>query len=354
MKKKGKDDSRREVFISYSRKDTFFADQIVEQLEQKGIRYFIDRKGIAGGAEFPEVLATAIMQSDIVLYLGSQNSYASKFTHNEVQYAVSNKEPKSVLTYIIDGSELPDSLALLLSGSEVMRLEDKSVIDLVDYIDKVLRFDEKKYSIDSGGFCSSMFISLLAGIYLGFKTYVIVGVAAFFMGLIAIMIFGSNLFDGWKYKSSFIDKVSETVVQIIWMAIFLVPVFWLWHAIEYETYIQDALLLVASCVTLLVAIIILSNVTWLIIGSLAAFSVFCWLTWEGYCSYQHSLIMLAGFHILLWGLMIVTHWDDAISGFKGIVSAVKDIGNYNTKLSDAEYEEIRNRVRNHRNQTNSK
>ncbi|MBR1447403.1 MAG: toll/interleukin-1 receptor domain-containing protein [Prevotella sp.] len=352
MKHKGKDDSRIEVFISYSRKDTFFADQIVEQLEQKGIRYFIDRKGIAGGAEFPEVLATAIMQSDIVLFLGSENSYASKFTNNEVQYAVSNKEPKSVLTYIIDGSVLPDALALLLSGSEIKRLEDQSVADLVGYIDKVLRFDEKKkkYGVDPGGICSSMFISLLAGVYLGFKTNVVVGIAAFFLGLIALL-FGIEIIKGWKEPhTSFRERVSGSIFNMILMALFLVPVFWLWHATEYGTYLQDALSLLACWIILFALIFIHANETWLFIGSLIAFCVFGWLTWEGYCSYSSSLMMLAGCHILLWGVIIATHWQDAVAGFKGMSSAVKDMGNYE-KLSDAEVEEIRDRVRN---QINSK
>lgn len=329
MKRKSSDDSRIEVFISYSRKDTFLADQIVEQLEQKGIRYFIDRKGIAGGAEFPEVLATAIMQSDIVLFLGSENSYASKFTNNEVQYAVSNKEAKSVITYIIDASELPDALALLLSGSEVRRLEDQSVADLVDYIDKVLRYDEKKkkYGLDPGGICSSMFLALLAGIYLGFKSNVFVGIASFFLILIALL-FGVQIIGQWKAPNTpFKERVSGSIFNMILVALFLVPVFWLWHASEYCTYLQDTLSLLACWVILFVFMFIHANAAWLFIGSLIACCVFGWLTWEGYCSYPYSLMMLAGCHILLLGLIIDTHWQDVVVGFKGTISAIKDMRN---------------------------
>ncbi|MBP3254388.1 MAG: toll/interleukin-1 receptor domain-containing protein [Bacteroidales bacterium] len=43
-----------DVFISYSRKDTAVADKICAAFDRNNISYFIDRQGIAGGAEFPE------------------------------------------------------------------------------------------------------------------------------------------------------------------------------------------------------------------------------------------------------------------------------------------------------------
>ena len=50
-----------DVFISYSRKDTAIADKICKTFDSVGITYFIDRQGIGGGFEFPEVLANAIL-----------------------------------------------------------------------------------------------------------------------------------------------------------------------------------------------------------------------------------------------------------------------------------------------------
>lgn len=51
----------KDVFISYSRKDTPVADRICRALDSAGISYFIDRQGIGGGREFPELLAQAIV-----------------------------------------------------------------------------------------------------------------------------------------------------------------------------------------------------------------------------------------------------------------------------------------------------
>jgi tetratricopeptide (TPR) repeat protein len=99
-----------DVFISYSRKDTAIADQICEAFDKHGITYFIDRQGIGGGLEFPDVLADAICDSGIFLYLASNNSYDSKFTKNEVTWAFNEKPHNSILPYIIDGSTPPKGI----------------------------------------------------------------------------------------------------------------------------------------------------------------------------------------------------------------------------------------------------
>ncbi len=105
-----------DVFISYSRKDTAIADKICKTFDGVGITYFIDRQGIGGGFEFPEVLANAILDSKIVLYLASENSYKSKFTNSELTFAFNEKPKNSILPYIIDGSNMPPALRFVFSS----------------------------------------------------------------------------------------------------------------------------------------------------------------------------------------------------------------------------------------------
>ena len=105
-----------DVFISYSRKDTAIADKICKTFDSVGITYFIDRQGIGGGFEFPEVLANAILESKIVLYLASENSYKSKFTNSELTFAFNEKPKNSILPYIIDGSNMPPALRFVFSS----------------------------------------------------------------------------------------------------------------------------------------------------------------------------------------------------------------------------------------------
>ena len=105
-----------DVFISYSRKDTKVADRVCEAFDKIGITYFIDRKGISGGHEFPVVIADAIMESQLVLFLGSKNSYESKYTISELTFAFNEKPKNTILPYIIDGSTMPPALRFVFSS----------------------------------------------------------------------------------------------------------------------------------------------------------------------------------------------------------------------------------------------
>jgi hypothetical protein len=109
-------DTKYDVFISYSRKDTEVANKICAALQKNGITFFIDRQGIGGGMEFPTVLAQAIRASQLFLFLASKNSYQSKFTINEITFAFNKKNRNQILPYIIDRSALPEGLELAFAG----------------------------------------------------------------------------------------------------------------------------------------------------------------------------------------------------------------------------------------------
>jgi TPR repeat protein len=116
-----------DVFISYSRKDTAIADQICEAFDKHGITYFIDRQGIGGGLEFPDVLADAICDSGIFLYLASNNSYDSKFTKSEVTFAFNEKPHNSILPYIIDGSTPPRGIRFTFASINWRNIQDHPI-----------------------------------------------------------------------------------------------------------------------------------------------------------------------------------------------------------------------------------
>ena len=116
-----------DVFISYSRKDTRTVDKICEAFDANGITYFIDRAGIGGGSEFPAVLANAIKSSKLFLFIGSKNSYDSKFTQSEVVFAFNKKEKGEIIPYIIDGSNLPDELDFTFSAINRRNIKDHPI-----------------------------------------------------------------------------------------------------------------------------------------------------------------------------------------------------------------------------------
>ncbi len=128
-----------EVFISYSRKDSDVAKRICNAFDSAGISYFIDKQGISGGFEFPVVLAEAIIECKVVLFLASKNSYDSKFTNAELTFAFNEKPKNSVLPYIIDGSTMPPALRFVFSSINWRTIESHPIEPtLVDDILKLL------------------------------------------------------------------------------------------------------------------------------------------------------------------------------------------------------------------------
>ena len=69
---------KKDVFISYSRKDSAIADEICKAFDQVGITYFIDREEIKIEKDYIEKIANGIDNSKIVLFLASTTSYTLK------------------------------------------------------------------------------------------------------------------------------------------------------------------------------------------------------------------------------------------------------------------------------------
>ena len=131
-----------DVFISYSRKDIEVANHICKAFDEVGITYFIDRQGISGGFEFPTVLAEAIINCKIFLYLASGNSYESRFTQSEITFAFNEKPKGSILPYIIDGSTMPPALRFVFSSINWRRLEEHPINTVL--VDDLLHLLGKK------------------------------------------------------------------------------------------------------------------------------------------------------------------------------------------------------------------
>lgn len=120
-------ETKYDVFISYSRKDTEIANKICEALKQQGISFFIDRKGIKGGQEVPELLADAIVNCRIMLYLASINSYNSKYTNNEITFAFNEKPKGSIIPYIIDDSNLPNTQRFIFASINIRTIKEHPI-----------------------------------------------------------------------------------------------------------------------------------------------------------------------------------------------------------------------------------
>jgi TIR domain len=75
------------VFISYSRDDLYFADQLDVALNACGFECVIDRHGISGGEEWKRRLGNLIRESDTVVFVLSPTSARSEICDWEVEEA---------------------------------------------------------------------------------------------------------------------------------------------------------------------------------------------------------------------------------------------------------------------------
>lgn len=106
-----------DVFISYSQKDREAADKICLFLDQHNISYFIDRKSLYGADGISEIIADAILNSTIFLFLGSKNSYDSHFACDEVSFAKKHLDKNHILAYLLDQEPMPFGIELSLSNT---------------------------------------------------------------------------------------------------------------------------------------------------------------------------------------------------------------------------------------------
>jgi hypothetical protein len=102
------------VFISYSRDDLDFADQLDEALQLTGFSTMIDRHGISGGEDWQMRLGGLIRDADTVVFVLSPASANSAICAWEVAEAVRlNKRILPVLCCSLDGQSAPKELAQL-------------------------------------------------------------------------------------------------------------------------------------------------------------------------------------------------------------------------------------------------
>src|SRR4051812_41894616 len=78
---------RLKVFVSYSRDDLDFADQLVAVLEICGFEAAIDRHDIKGGEQWEQRLGALILWADTVVFVLSPSSARSSTCAWEVEEA---------------------------------------------------------------------------------------------------------------------------------------------------------------------------------------------------------------------------------------------------------------------------
>ena len=107
-------DEHLRVFISYSRDDLEFADQLASALALYGFGCTLDRTGISGGEDWKQRLGGLIAEADTVVFVLSPSSARSEICAWEVEEARQlSKRIVPVLCRPLDDAQPPPSLAQL-------------------------------------------------------------------------------------------------------------------------------------------------------------------------------------------------------------------------------------------------
>ena len=134
-----------DVFVSYSRKD--YVDDngiviedspvkaIIDFLNQNQISYWFDNDGVYSGREFIELIAEAITNSKMMLFVSSKNSNASIYTTGEIFEAIENK--RLIIPIKIDDSTYNSKFRLLIRPLDYIDYSDSDAFkDLLRAIEK--------------------------------------------------------------------------------------------------------------------------------------------------------------------------------------------------------------------------
>jgi hypothetical protein len=115
----------------------------VGEIEKKGYKVWIDKKGIDSGDEFKTTIVKAIRNSEVFLFFSSKGANESTWTMKEVNTAVHFK--KAIIPVKLDNTEYDDSILLELVGLDYV---DFTISSQHSYaISKLIKALQKKIII---------------------------------------------------------------------------------------------------------------------------------------------------------------------------------------------------------------
>lgn len=144
-----------DVFISYSRKDYVdeknnvipgnVVSKVKDALMKMKVRVWFDENGVYSGDEFGPLIARAIKNSEIFLFISSHNSNASDWTSNEIATAHAYK--KRIIPFRVDDSVFNESVILYIAKLDYIdytKNQDKAMARMTESINNHLKLIAEK------------------------------------------------------------------------------------------------------------------------------------------------------------------------------------------------------------------
>ena len=101
-------DMDKDIFISYSRKDTEIVKAIYEWLEKARYGCWLDVDGMFSGVSYKKVIVDAIKRSKVLLFMSSENSNKSRNVVSEISIAV--EYGKKIIPVRLDMTSYSESI----------------------------------------------------------------------------------------------------------------------------------------------------------------------------------------------------------------------------------------------------
>lgn len=112
-----------EVFISYASHDRPVVLRIAEHLEAAGVKVWMDRSNIEGGAKWAEEIVTAIEAAPVVVLMCTDASMRSWAVKQEIQLAGESRKP--LLPIILERTSFPAQMKFFLAGLQWIEVLDR-------------------------------------------------------------------------------------------------------------------------------------------------------------------------------------------------------------------------------------
>jgi hypothetical protein len=125
-----------EIFISYSRLDREFVDQLIEELERRGFDIWVDRKDISGGADWRAAISQAIRSCRAFLVVLSHNSADSKKVVQELSLA--DQHERQIIPLMHDTCDIPADMDLQLATLQRIDFVENSFEEAVNQLESAL------------------------------------------------------------------------------------------------------------------------------------------------------------------------------------------------------------------------
>jgi hypothetical protein len=110
-----------EVFISYARQDGPRVEPIVARLEAAGVRVWLDRESITGGAAWAAEIVRGIKGCKLLILMCTDAAMRSRAVQQEIQLAWKYQRP--YLPLLLEPTKFPEQLEFFLEGCQWIEVQ---------------------------------------------------------------------------------------------------------------------------------------------------------------------------------------------------------------------------------------